>query len=75
MEKVILQQNKHWQNPYPDLIFREKLKTLIQKLSLKEIQVILGVRRAGKSTLLNAILNELYMPLVEQAAIDEPIAP
>ncbi len=59
MEKVILQQNKHWQDPYPDLIFREKLKTLIQKLSLKEIQVILGVRRAGKSTLLKLLINHL----------------
>ncbi len=59
MEKVILQQNKHWQQPYPDLIVREKLKNLVKKLSLKEIQVILGIRRSGKSTLLKLIINHL----------------
>lgn len=59
MEKVILQQNKHWQNPYPDLIVREKLKSLIDKLSLKEIQVILGIRRSGKSTLLKLLINHM----------------
>ncbi|MCK4560109.1 MAG: ATP-binding protein, partial [Calditrichia bacterium] len=59
MEKVILLQNKHWQQPYPDLIVREKLKNLVKKLSLKEIQVILGIRRSGKSTLLKLIINHL----------------
>jgi predicted AAA+ superfamily ATPase len=59
MEKVILQQNKHWQNPYPDLIGREILKNLIKKLSLKEVQVLLGIRRSGKSTMLKLLINHL----------------
>jgi len=59
MDKVILQQNKHWHNPYSDLIGREKLKNLIKKLSLKEVQVLLGIRRSGKSTLLKLLINHL----------------
>ncbi len=59
MEKIILQQNRHWQDPYPYLIEREKLKNLVDKLTLKEIQVILGIRRSGKSSLLKLLINYL----------------
>jgi predicted AAA+ superfamily ATPase len=59
VEKIILQQNRHWQDPYPYLIEREKLKNLVDKLTLKEIQVILGIRRSGKSSLLKLLINYL----------------
>jgi predicted AAA+ superfamily ATPase len=59
VEKAILQQNKHWQEPYPGLIVRDKLETLVSKLSLKEIQIVLGIRRSGKSTLFKLLINHL----------------
>lgn len=59
MERPILQQNRHWQEAYPGLIERELLEGIIQKLSLKEIQVLIGIRRSGKSSLFKMIINHL----------------
>jgi predicted AAA+ superfamily ATPase len=59
MENVILQQNSHWKESYQNLIDREILASLIQKLQLKEIQVLLGIRRSGKSSLFQLLINHL----------------
>jgi len=59
MEKVLLQQNKHWHKAYPGLIERSLLSGLKNKLQLKEIQVLLGIRRSGKSTLFKLLINNL----------------
>ncbi len=56
MEKVLLQQNRHWQNPYEDLIDRDILSAFFNKLSLKEIQIVLGMLRAGKLTLFKLLI-------------------
>jgi len=60
MEEIISKQNKHWQNqPYEDLHERLITKSLLEKLSLKSIQILAGVRRCGKSSIFRIIINEL----------------
>jgi hypothetical protein len=61
-EEVLLEQNPFWDKDLDlnkDLVVRNKLKILLSKLNLKQILVITGIRRSGKSTLLKEILNEL----------------
>jgi len=60
MDKALILQNKHWKNePYPDLINRTVLSSVLTKLKLKEIQILLGVRRSGKSSLFKLLINHL----------------
>jgi len=60
MEKILLLQNKHWQGkPYTGLYNRHILSRLLKKMALKEIQVLLGIRRGGKSTIFNLLINHL----------------
>lgn len=62
METAILLQNPHWDDrSYSNLMKRSILEKLINKLSLKEIQVLLGVRRSGKSTLFQLLINHLMV--------------
>ena len=59
MEKVIISQNKHWEKPYKNLFFRDAFEDLKRNLSLKQIQVIQGIRRSGKSSLFKMMINHL----------------
>jgi predicted AAA+ superfamily ATPase len=59
MEKVILSQNKHWDKPYEELYDREIFEKLKRNLQTKQIQVIQGIRRSGKSTLFKLMINHL----------------
>ncbi|MCG2725786.1 MAG: ATP-binding protein [Elusimicrobia bacterium] len=59
MEKILILQNKHWFSEYKGIIPRFLLTVLEKKISLKEIQIILGVRRSGKSTLFKLLINSL----------------
>ncbi|KPJ67719.1 MAG: hypothetical protein AMJ43_03560 [Coxiella sp. DG_40] len=60
METILNMQNPHWDNKlYSDLFSRSALQSLIKKLRLKEIHILLGVRRAGKSTLFQLLINHL----------------
>lgn len=60
MDKILLIQNKHWLGKsYVGLIERNILNSLYKKLKLKEIQVILGIRRCGKSTIFKLLINHL----------------
>lgn len=59
MEKIILSQNKHWKNSYQNLYEREIFDDLINKLQVKHIQVLQGIRRSGKSTLFKLLINHL----------------
>jgi uncharacterized protein len=61
-EEVLLEQNPFWDKKLDvneDLVIRNKLKIISSNLNLKQILVITGIRRSGKSTLLKEILNEL----------------
>jgi len=60
MENALLLHNVHWENKkYTVSIKRELLKRLIKFHSIKEIQVISGLRRSGKSSLMKQYINWL----------------
>jgi len=60
MEQAIIAQNKHWSGKkYGTLFDRDLLASIIRKIKTKEIQVLLGVRRSGKSTLFKLLINHL----------------
>lgn len=57
---ALLSQNIHWQNQFYDVgIDRHYNQKSIQNLALDEIQIITGIRRCGKSTLLQFLINHL----------------
>jgi uncharacterized protein len=61
-EEVLLEQNPFWDNKLKvkdDLVIRNKLSQLSSNLDLRQILVITGIRRSGKSTLLKELLNSL----------------
>ncbi len=62
MEKALINQNSHWQGKqYSELFDRIILPDLIKRLKLKEIIVLQGIRRAGKSTLQKLLINHLLL--------------
>ena len=60
MEAAIVKQNTHWQKKkYTNLIDREQVFNVLERLYLKEIQVLSGVRRSGKSSIIKLVINKL----------------
>lgn len=60
MEKALILHNRHWNNEkYPDLFHRHIFDPIFKKLKLKEVHVLLGIRRSGKSTLFKLLINRL----------------
>ena len=60
MENALLLHNKHWNNvPYDIAIERGLLKKLLTLPHTVEIQIISGIRRSGKSSLLKLYINEI----------------
>ena len=60
MENALLIHNKHWQNkPFEIPIKRDLLTKLLKFNSSKEISIISGIRRSGKSSILKLYINEL----------------
>ncbi|MEA2017127.1 MAG: ATP-binding protein [Campylobacterota bacterium] len=59
MNKVLISQNKHWENKYEGIYKRDILDKLLQNLDVKHIQVLQGIRRSGKSTLFKFLINHL----------------
>ncbi len=60
MEKALVMQNRHWKGEsYGGLFARELVSRLLEKAKLKEIQVLLGIRRSGKSTIFKLLINHL----------------
>lgn len=52
LEILLALQNPHWSGKrYSEQFTRELLPVLLKKRALKEVQVLLGVLRSGKSTL------------------------
>src|SRR6185503_18663909 len=59
-EEVLVEQNPQWEGKlYEDGIHRECFDTLQRYLKTNMIVSIIGVRRAGKSTLLKQLINYL----------------
>jgi len=59
MENAILKHNLHWKQRYEKLHTRDAIKDITSKLHLKQIQVLKGIRRSGKTTLFKLIINHL----------------
>ncbi|PWQ99302.1 ATP-binding protein [Leucothrix pacifica] len=59
MEKALITHNKHWKKPYDGLYQRSVYLKLIDLISLKQIQVLKGIRRSGKTTLFRLLINHL----------------
>ena len=59
MEKLILSQNIHWKSLYKNLYIRSDLSKIIDRLELKQIEAIQGIRRSGKSTIFKLLINYL----------------
>jgi len=70
MEKALVTQNKHWKNErYAHLFSRDLLIPVLNKLKIKEIQVLLGVRRSGKSTFFKLLINSLSEIVASQSIL------
>ncbi|MEA3499051.1 MAG: ATP-binding protein [Campylobacterota bacterium] len=59
MENAILKHNPHWKKEYKNLHQRDILQDILDKLHLRQIQVLKGIRRSGKTTLFKLIINAL----------------
>lgn len=69
MKKILIEQNKHWDNQRYKSIKRDALKKLISYISLRQIITITGIRRCGKSTLAKQAINYLIDSGVQIANI------
>lgn len=59
-EQVIVDQNPHWDGqPYQEGVLRDVLGRVVEYLDLPHILSLVGVRRAGKSTLARQAINHL----------------
>ena len=59
MEEALFKHNLHWKSPYKNLYKREIFQPIIEKLHLRQIHVLKGIRRSGKTTLFKLIINHL----------------
>ena len=59
MEETLLKHNLHWKQPYANLYERKLFQPIIDKLHLRQIHVLKGIRRSGKTTLFKLIINHL----------------
>jgi len=59
MKNILIEQNPHWQNRLYKSVKRDALNKLISYLPLKQIIIITGIRRCGKSTLAKQAINYL----------------
>ena len=59
MESAILKHNSHWKQEYSNLYIRDVLEAILARLHLRQIAVLKGIRRSGKTTLFKLIINHL----------------
>lgn len=60
IEQILIEQNPHWQgHVYTCEFARLHDKPAMEMLNLDELQVISGIRRSGKSTLMQFLINQL----------------
>lgn len=79
MESTLLRLNRHWsENKYTSIHKRSLFEQLKNKKNLPHIQVLTGIRRSGKSTIFQLLINDLMDEGVNPKAIlllnlDEPL--
>lgn len=78
MEKVLLYQNKHWNNkPYPGLFERDATNRVLSYFHSNTIQVLTGIRRCGKSSIFKLLINDLITRYDPQSILflnlDDPV--
>jgi len=59
LEEALLKHNLHWKQPYANLYERKLFLPIIEKLHLRQIHVLKGIRRSGKTTLFKLVINHL----------------
>ena len=59
MRNTILYHNKHWKNKYQNIFTRKVLDKLIKYLSIRQVIVLSGIRRSGKTTIFQLLINHL----------------
>ena len=59
METTLYKHNLHWEKPYENLYQRDIFDSIVAKLHLRQIHVLKGIRRSGKTTLFKLIINHL----------------
>jgi predicted AAA+ superfamily ATPase len=69
-EQTIVEQNPHWQAiAYEHSIHRLHDDTVLSDLELAEILIITGIRRCGKSTFLQVLINHLMQTVTPQSIL------
>jgi len=60
MEQIIINQNRHWrQVEYETVFFRKDFDSLLEYLPMREILILTGIRRSGKSSMFRLLINYL----------------
>ncbi len=69
MEGTIIKHNPHWKKRYQNLLKRDILDNVVDKLHLRQIEVVKGIRRSGKTSLLKLLINYLMENHIEPKSI------
>ena len=63
METTLYKHNPHWIKSYEKLYERDIFDSIVAKLHLRQIHVLKGIRRSGKTTLFKLIINHLMQSI------------
>jgi predicted AAA+ superfamily ATPase len=69
MENTIIKHNSHWEKSYENIYRRDILDNLTKKIHLKQIQVLKGIRRSGKTTVFKLLINYLVQSGIDSKSI------
>ena len=70
LNQALIEQNAHWDATlYQHQLRRLHDERVIRHVCLREMQIITGIRRCGKSTLLKTIINHLIQKKIEPQSI------
>jgi len=69
LEEALLKNNPHWKEPYQNIYEREIFHSIIERIHLRQIHVLKGIRRSGKTTLFKLIINHLSQTIDAKAVL------
>lgn len=70
MEKTLIRQNPHWSGKaFDNLCPRDIMDNLLKKRNMRQVQILTGVRRCGKSTVFKLLINDLLQTGTEGKSI------